>query len=58
MELEHAKRVGIAAAYAGAQVVRDRFGNISQIDKKGAFNLLPRRKLLRQFVKHFRTMPF
>ena len=40
MDLEHAKRVGIAAAYAGAQVVRDRFGNISQIDKKGAFNLL------------------
>lgn len=40
MDLEDAKRVGIAAAYAGAQVVRDRFGNISQIDKKGAFNLL------------------
>ena len=40
MDLEHAKRVGIAAVYAGARVVRDRFGNISQIDKKGAFNLL------------------
>ncbi len=40
MDIEHAKRVGIAAAYAGAQVVRDRFGNISQIDKKGAFDLL------------------
>ncbi len=40
MDIEHAKRVGIAAAYAGAQVVRDLFGNISQIDKKGAFNLL------------------
>ncbi|MDH3883729.1 MAG: inositol monophosphatase [Desulfobacterales bacterium] len=40
MDLEHAKRVGLAAAYAGARVVRDRFGNISQIDKKGAFNLL------------------
>ncbi len=40
MDLEHAKRVGIAAAYAGAQVLRDRFGNISQINKKGAFDLL------------------
>ena len=40
MDIEHAKRVGIAAAYAGAQVLRDRFGNISKIDKKGAFNLL------------------
>jgi myo-inositol-1(or 4)-monophosphatase len=40
MDLEHAKRVGIAAAYAGAQVLRGRFGNISKIDKKGAFNLV------------------
>ena len=40
MDIEHAKRVGIAAAYAGAQAVRDRFGNLSQIQKKGAFNLL------------------
>jgi len=40
MDLEHAQRVGIAAAYAGAGVLRDRFGNISQIEKKGAFNLL------------------
>jgi myo-inositol-1(or 4)-monophosphatase len=40
MDLEHAMRMGIAAAYAGARVVRDRYGNISQIDKKGAFNLL------------------
>ena len=40
MDLEHAKRVGIAAVYAGARVVRERFGNISQIDKKGAFDLL------------------
>ena len=36
----HAKRVGIEAAYAGAQVLRDRFGNISQINKKGPFDLL------------------
>jgi myo-inositol-1(or 4)-monophosphatase len=40
MDLEHAKRVGIAAAYAGAQVLLDHFGNISQINKKGAFDLL------------------
>ena len=40
MDLEHAKRVGIAAAYAGAQVVRDRFGNLSRIHKKDTFNLL------------------
>ena len=40
MDIEHAKRVAIAAAYGGAQVLRDRFGNISHIDKKGAFNLL------------------
>ena len=40
MDLEHAKKVGIAAAYAGAQVILDRFGNISQINKKGAFDLV------------------
>jgi len=40
MDLEHAKRVGIAAAYAGARVVRERFGNLSRIDKKDTFNLL------------------
>ena len=40
MDLEHAKRVAIEAAYAGAQVLRDRFGHISQINKKGAFDLL------------------
>ena len=40
MDLEHAKRVGIKAAYAGAQALRDRFGNISQINKKGPFDLL------------------
>ena len=40
MDLEHAKTVGIEAAYAGAQVLRDRFGNISQIHEKGPFDLL------------------
>jgi myo-inositol-1(or 4)-monophosphatase len=40
MDMEHAKRVGIAAAYDGARVIRSFFGNLSRIDKKGAFNLL------------------
>ena len=40
MDIEHAMRVGIEAAYAGARVVRDRFGNLSQVHKKGAFDLL------------------
>jgi myo-inositol-1(or 4)-monophosphatase len=40
MDLEHAKRVGIQAAYGGAKVLRDRFGHISQIGQKGAFDLV------------------
>jgi myo-inositol-1(or 4)-monophosphatase len=40
MDIEYAKRVGIAAAYKGAGVLRDCFGNISQINMKGAFNLV------------------
>jgi len=40
MDFEHAKRVGIAAAYSGAKVLTEHFGNISQIDKKGAFDLV------------------
>ena len=40
MDLNHAKRVGIAAAYRGARVLRKYFGNISRIDKKGDFNLV------------------
>jgi myo-inositol-1(or 4)-monophosphatase len=40
MDLEYAKRVGIAAAYKGAQTLRNQFGKVSQIDKKGAFNLV------------------
>lgn len=40
MDLEHAKRVGIQAAYSGAKIVRDRFGHISQIGQKGAFDLV------------------
>ena len=40
MDLEHAKRVGIQAAYSGAKILRDRFGHISQIGQKGAFDLV------------------
>ena len=40
MDLEHAKRVGIQAAYSGAKALRDRFGHISQIGQKGAFDLV------------------
>jgi len=40
MDFEHAKRVGIAAAYNGAKVLREHFGNVSRIDRKGAFDLV------------------
>ncbi len=40
MDLEHAKRVGIEAAYSGAKILRDHFGCISRIDQKGAFDLV------------------
>ena len=40
MDLEHAKKVGIKAAYSGAKVLRNHFGHISQIDQKGAFDLV------------------
>jgi myo-inositol-1(or 4)-monophosphatase len=40
MDLEHAKRVGIEAAYSGAKIVRDYFGHLSQIGQKGAFDLV------------------
>jgi len=40
MDLEHAKRIGIAAAYNGARVLTTHFGNISRIDRKGAFDLV------------------
>ena len=40
MDVEHAKRVGIAAAYSGAKVLTAHFGNISQIGRKGAFDLV------------------
>lgn len=40
MDLEFVKRVGIAAAYKGAGVLRSFFGKISEIGKKGAFDLV------------------
>ncbi len=40
MDFEHAKRVGIEAIYRGARVLRDHFGRISQINQKGAFDLV------------------
>jgi myo-inositol-1(or 4)-monophosphatase len=40
MDFEHAKRIGVAAAYNGAKVLTKHFGNISQVDRKGAFNLV------------------
>ena len=40
MDLESIKRVGIAAAYKGGNVLRTHFGKIAKIDKKGAFDLV------------------
>ena len=40
MDLEKVKRVGIAGAYQGAEVLRSRFGKISRVDKKGAIDLV------------------
>ena len=40
MDLERVKRVGIAAAYKGADVLRCQFGKISQVGKKGAIDLV------------------
>ena len=40
MELDRIKSVGIAAAYKGADVLRSKFGNISQTRKKGVIDLV------------------
>lgn len=40
MDLDRIKRVGIAAAYKGAEVLRSKFGNISQARKKGVIDLV------------------
>jgi myo-inositol-1(or 4)-monophosphatase len=40
MDLELVKRIGIAAAYKGGEVLMAHFGKISRIDKKGAIDLV------------------
>jgi myo-inositol-1(or 4)-monophosphatase len=40
MDIEEAKRVGIEAINSGARVVRNYFGRVSQINQKGAFDLV------------------
>ncbi|UCF91763.1 MAG: inositol monophosphatase [Desulfobacterales bacterium] len=40
MDLEHLKRVALAAALRGAEILRSRFGRILQVDKKGATDLV------------------
>lgn len=40
MDLEFVKRVGIAAAYKGGEVLMSHYGKVSKIDKKGAIDLV------------------
>ncbi|MCJ7772813.1 MAG: hypothetical protein MUP22_06730, partial [Desulfobacterales bacterium] len=40
MELELVKRVGISAALKGAKILRSYFGNVENISKKGAIDLV------------------
>jgi myo-inositol-1(or 4)-monophosphatase len=40
LNLDQVQRVGIAAAYKGAEVLESFFGRISRIDKKGAIDLV------------------
>lgn len=40
MDLEHVKRVAIAAAYNAGRLLRSYFGNITKIDKKGRIDLV------------------
>ena len=40
MDLEFLKRVGIAAAYKGGNILRSHYGKINKIDKKGAIDLV------------------
>jgi len=39
MELERIKRIGIAAAYKGAEVLRAHFGKIAKVGKKGTIRV-------------------
>ena len=40
MDLELVKRIGIAAAYKGGNVLRSHYGRIAKIDKKGSIDLV------------------
>ena len=40
MDLKFVKRVGIAAAYKGGNILRSHYGKINKIDKKGAIDLV------------------
>jgi myo-inositol-1(or 4)-monophosphatase len=40
MDLDRVKRVGISAAYKGAEVLQSYFGNITQVNKKGDIDLV------------------
>jgi len=40
MELSNVKRIGIGAAYKGAEIIRSYYGKISKINKKGAIDLV------------------
>lgn len=40
MELQKIKRIGIAAAYKGGEVLRAHFGKITKVEKKGAIDLV------------------
>ncbi|MBW2574320.1 MAG: inositol monophosphatase [Deltaproteobacteria bacterium] len=40
MDLEHAKRIGIAAAYKGQGVLLSHYGRVFKVNKKGAFDLI------------------
>ncbi len=40
MDLEYIQRVGISAAFKGAQVLRSYLGNLKHIEKKGAIDLV------------------
>ena len=40
MDLEQVQRIGIAAAYQGAEVLRSRFGSMFKVSKKGRIDLV------------------
>ncbi len=40
MDLEHAKRIGVAAAYKGQSALLSHYGRVFKVDKKGAIDLI------------------